>query len=297
MNEHGETFDPYHKWLGIAPSQQPPHHYRLLGIEPFEEDAEVIAAAADRQMAHVRTFQAGPHAAWCQRILNELAAARVCLLDPERKRQYDAMLRDRLATELQGTETPPGGTAAAAPPAELGTAAILPTWIRLVPAALRYLRLECQWRWLQYSRLPPLYWQIGWMRYQAGRHSSGMASVAPLPLETLPEPGRLRGRHGRSLWRTLGRLWRVGREHRRRMVALQNLGREAFAAEGPACACPTLVGSSRSTFTRSSELRSELDRLDQVPPGHLLSPRRLAWLMMVGVGGLAMLFWSWIRPW
>lgn len=297
MNEYGEAFDPYHKWLGIAPSHQPPHYYLLLGIEPFEEDAEVIAAAADRQMAHVRTFQAGPHAAWCQRILNELAAARICLLDPERKRQYDAMLRDRLATEVQGAETPPGRTAAAAPPAEPSTAAVLPAWIRLVPAALRYLRLECQWRWLQYSRLPPLYWQIGWMRYQASWHSGGMASVGPLPPDTLPEPGRLCGRHRHSLWRTLGRLWRVGREHRRRMVALQNLGRGAVAAEGPACACPTLVGSLRSTLTRSSELRSELDRLDQVPPGHLLSPRRLAWLMMVGLGGLAMLFWSWIRPW
>ena len=31
-----ENFDPYHKWLGISPKDQPPHHYRLLGIDLFE---------------------------------------------------------------------------------------------------------------------------------------------------------------------------------------------------------------------------------------------------------------------
>ena len=34
-------FDPYHKWLGIPPDQQPAHHYRLLGIGLFESDADV----------------------------------------------------------------------------------------------------------------------------------------------------------------------------------------------------------------------------------------------------------------
>ena len=24
--------DPYHVWLGIPPEEQPPNHYRLLGI-------------------------------------------------------------------------------------------------------------------------------------------------------------------------------------------------------------------------------------------------------------------------
>ena len=27
-----QSFDPYHKWLGIPPEDQPPHHYRLLGV-------------------------------------------------------------------------------------------------------------------------------------------------------------------------------------------------------------------------------------------------------------------------
>ena len=34
-----EAFDPYYRWLGIPPGEQPPDHYRLLGIERFEADA------------------------------------------------------------------------------------------------------------------------------------------------------------------------------------------------------------------------------------------------------------------
>ena len=31
-------FNAYHKWLGIPPEEQPPNHYRLLGIALFEKD-------------------------------------------------------------------------------------------------------------------------------------------------------------------------------------------------------------------------------------------------------------------
>ena len=30
-----ESFDPYESWLGIPPEDQPPNHYRLLGLKPF----------------------------------------------------------------------------------------------------------------------------------------------------------------------------------------------------------------------------------------------------------------------
>ena len=55
------TFNEYHVWLGIPPHEQPPNHYRLLGIALFESDPDVIDHAADRQMAHIRTFQSGKH--------------------------------------------------------------------------------------------------------------------------------------------------------------------------------------------------------------------------------------------
>ena len=89
------TFDPYYKWLGIRPEDQPPNHYRLLGIEPFETDVEVIEDAAMQRIAHVRSYQLGPHSGVSQKILNELAGAKACLLDRQKKAAYDAELRQR----------------------------------------------------------------------------------------------------------------------------------------------------------------------------------------------------------
>lgn len=108
-------FDPYHKWLGIPPQERPLHHYRLLSLGLFEDNADVIQNAADRQMAHVRTFQGGPHSALSQKLLNELAAARVCLLDTRRRAEYDAELRAALAPPIAVPPAPTPPVAAAAP--------------------------------------------------------------------------------------------------------------------------------------------------------------------------------------
>lgn len=94
-----EPFDPYRKWLGIPVRDQPPNHYRLLGIAHFEDDPDVIENAAMRQLAHVRTFQSGKHSVFSQKILNELTAAKICLLQPEKKAPYDVQLRAKLAAE------------------------------------------------------------------------------------------------------------------------------------------------------------------------------------------------------
>jgi len=94
-----ESFDPYLKWLGIPPKQQPPHAYRLLGIELFESDADVISNAADQRMAHLRNFAGGEHSDLSQKILNEIAGARVRLLDAEKKAHYDRALRARLGKQ------------------------------------------------------------------------------------------------------------------------------------------------------------------------------------------------------
>jgi hypothetical protein len=88
------SFDPYHKWLGIRPQEQPANHYRLLGIGMFESDPDVIDSAADQRTLHVRSFQTGPHAAESQKLLNEIAAA---LLQPAERAAYDEKLRGVLA--------------------------------------------------------------------------------------------------------------------------------------------------------------------------------------------------------
>ncbi|MDA1049767.1 MAG: hypothetical protein O3C40_04715, partial [Planctomycetota bacterium] len=87
-----EPFDPYLQWLEIEPHEMPVDHYRLLGTRRFESDQSVISAAADARMSHVRTFQTGPRAAYTQKLLNELAAARVCLLNSGAKASYDQVL-------------------------------------------------------------------------------------------------------------------------------------------------------------------------------------------------------------
>ncbi|MCD4728520.1 MAG: hypothetical protein K8R46_12705, partial [Pirellulales bacterium] len=98
-------FDPYYKWLAINPKEQPPNYYRLLGVSLFESDTDVIANAADARMAHVKTFQTGAHSALSQRILNEIALAKVCLLNPQQRSEYDQQLRGRL--DAGKPESPP----------------------------------------------------------------------------------------------------------------------------------------------------------------------------------------------
>jgi formylglycine-generating enzyme required for sulfatase activity len=101
-----DAFDPYRKWLGIPPAEQPPHHYRLLGIGLYEDDPDVIESAADQRMAHLRTFQAGPHSALSQKLLNEVVAAKICLLSAKQRAAYDAELRQRLSPPEPAVERP-----------------------------------------------------------------------------------------------------------------------------------------------------------------------------------------------
>ncbi|MDP6442604.1 MAG: hypothetical protein QGG36_00740 [Pirellulaceae bacterium] len=111
-------FDPYYKWLGIPPKDQPPHHYRLLGIEMYEGDREVIDAAANRLMAFLQEQSAGDEMDAAQKLLNEIAAARLCLLNDGKRSSYDKQLRAKLkpaapaakaipqAKAVQGTAAP-----------------------------------------------------------------------------------------------------------------------------------------------------------------------------------------------
>jgi hypothetical protein len=106
------AFDPYHLWLGIPPEEQPPNHYRLLGLAVRESDEEVIDIAALRLSAHVRTFLKGPHRELAERLLAEIAAADACLLNAATKATYDASL-----PPSRPSEPPPALWSEAAPTA------------------------------------------------------------------------------------------------------------------------------------------------------------------------------------
>jgi hypothetical protein len=88
-------FDPYNDWLGIPPHDQPPDHYRLLGLARFERDPIAIQKATDGRMAHVRRYQTGPRGHYTQELLNQLAAAKLTLLDEGARAAYDSSLRER----------------------------------------------------------------------------------------------------------------------------------------------------------------------------------------------------------
>ena len=105
MNMSAVPFDPYYKWLGIPPHKQPANHYRLLGIDQFENDLQVVEAAADRQMAFLRKYQAGENSAAALRLLNEVSRARICLLKRDSKAAYDASLRGEL--DPRADQVPP----------------------------------------------------------------------------------------------------------------------------------------------------------------------------------------------
>ena len=83
------TFDPYLKWLGIRGERGRINHYRLLGLELFESDLEVIAGAAERQIRHVESFATTDHADMCKQVIAEIRQARDCLLDPKQRAAYD----------------------------------------------------------------------------------------------------------------------------------------------------------------------------------------------------------------
>ena len=116
------NFNPYHEWLDIPEENQPPNYYELLGLEARESSPHRIKSAADRQMARVLGHQSSRHANLIQPLLDEIAGARECLLDPHRKSAYDA-------------ELPAAAPAPAKKPKQIKKAEPLKSAEPLVPAA------------------------------------------------------------------------------------------------------------------------------------------------------------------
>ena len=85
--------DFYKEWLGIPEDSRPPTHYQILAISPDERDPEVINAAVVQRSQYVRNFQSGKYVAEATKLLNEIAAARACLMDPAKRAAYDAGLK------------------------------------------------------------------------------------------------------------------------------------------------------------------------------------------------------------
>ena len=304
-----ESFDPYRKWLGIPKREQPPNHYRLLALDWFESDPDVIEAAADRQMAHVRTYQSGPHAEESQRLLNELSAARLCLLTTEKKAAYDAELRARLGAtgEVWRPSGPPFGF--------------------FVQGAARYFGIQCRQSWIHYRQLAPDFRELGVGVYREGRYRdrleqtyARLEAVAknleslektdqappPRPQEPLPPPivappavvalpvaPEVPTRRPGLLSRLWNRLRATVFVFQRRRL-FERLGRGAFEIDPAGCGPEPLRASIAERLNKLAQLREQIEDLSAVPKGQFLSPKRLAWLVL-GIVGFFLLLFAWAR--
>ncbi len=93
-------------WLGLEPGEWPPDHYRLLGLSPGENNAELIEQHVHQRLDTVRRYQM-MHPEQATEAMNRLAQAFVCLTDPASKKMYDA--------EVLGQAAPAAGAPAAVP--------------------------------------------------------------------------------------------------------------------------------------------------------------------------------------
>jgi len=99
-----EQFDAYESWLGIPPEEQPPDHYRLLGVPRFEKRREAIEAAVDERLGSLHAYRSGEHAEACGHLIAEITAAKACLLNPNRRAAYDRGLLRQMAAEAADQE-------------------------------------------------------------------------------------------------------------------------------------------------------------------------------------------------
>lgn len=88
-------FDPYHELLGIVSPNRPPDHYTLLGLDLYESDGKKIDAASTERMGRLQDMANSEFVDHSQRLLNEMAAARRCLLSAVQKVAYDENLRTK----------------------------------------------------------------------------------------------------------------------------------------------------------------------------------------------------------
>jgi len=113
-----EPFDPYRQWLNIEDPSRPLDHYTLLGIARFESDPQAINQAADVQLAKVRRIRPGERLGDWGRLLDQIEAVKVCLLDPAAKASYDANLQGASPTQAGPAAPAAAGPSFEPPPPE-----------------------------------------------------------------------------------------------------------------------------------------------------------------------------------
>ena len=98
--------DCYADWLGLPAGPRPPDHYALLGLGALRNRAaENQREAAGGRLRLVRQYGL-KFPKESTDLLNEIAAAEVCLLDPASKAKYDEALKGGEAAALANAPAP-----------------------------------------------------------------------------------------------------------------------------------------------------------------------------------------------
>lgn len=90
--------DDYYRLLGIRVDCVPPSHYQFLGLAEFENSQDRIQLAVRELDSKLRAVIQGPDVALAQQMLNQIAAAKICLTDKSLKSRYDETLNAKLAS-------------------------------------------------------------------------------------------------------------------------------------------------------------------------------------------------------
>ena len=101
--------DFYTEWLEVPAGPRPPDYYALLGVNVFCCDLDVIEQAARRQLTRLDEFALYPDRDTrdaVQDMMNEVARARVDLVNPKRRLAYDQKLARQLGLAVPAEPAP-----------------------------------------------------------------------------------------------------------------------------------------------------------------------------------------------
>jgi hypothetical protein len=105
----------YGEVLQLPPGTKQPDHYVLLGVRYFEEDHDAILRAALERLRLLEACEADPRPAYRKvlaQLIAEVREAQMVLLDPRRRKAYDAALTGSTEVEpeedIRELELPPG---------------------------------------------------------------------------------------------------------------------------------------------------------------------------------------------
>ena len=108
-HSNDRKFDPYRKWLGVTSKRRPPTHYDLLGIDPREDDLDVIEAAATRRYEFVRSQLGAGQDRAANGVMLQIKEAEAILTNPKDRVAYDRTLKLKRRKKKAAAAVAPGG--------------------------------------------------------------------------------------------------------------------------------------------------------------------------------------------